>query len=93
MPAVFIFEGQKSMRTLGIMLVACLVLAGLQMLIVALAVATAAVLAFGLIFRPRRTLVALGGLVGWTVLLLHPGAVLALLALGALGQWCRDQPP
>lgn len=81
------------MRTLGIMLVACLVLAGLQLLITALAIAAAAVLSFGLVFRPRQTLLALGGAIGWAVLLTHPGAVLTLLALGALGQWSRDQPP
>lgn len=80
------------MRPLGLILAACLVLAGLQLLIVALAVASAAVLAVGLVFRPRQTLLALGGVVGWTVLVIHPGPVLALLALGALGQWCRDQP-
>lgn len=81
------------MRPLAIILVACLVLAGLQALIAALAVAAVALLAFGAVFRPRQTLAVLATLAVWSLLLANPAIFVVVLALGlALGRH-RDQPP
>lgn len=81
------------MRPLGIILLACLVLAGLQALIAALAVAAVALLAFGVVFRPRQTLVVLSTLAVWSLLLANPVVFVTVLALGFALGWHRDQPP
>ena len=80
------------MRVLGFILLACLVITGLQALVTVLAVAAVALLAFGIVFRPRHTLAVIGTLACWSMLLMHPGAVLGLLALVAVVNWWRDQP-
>lgn len=81
------------MHPLGIILVACLVLAGLQALIAALAVAAVALLAFGVVFRPRQTLVVLSTLAVWSLLLASPVIFVAVLALGIALGWHRGHPP
>ena len=81
------------MRPLGVILAACLVLAGLQALIVALAIAAVALLAFGVVFRPLQTIAVLATLVGWSLLLANPVILVAVLALGLALGWHRDQPP
>ena len=81
------------MRVLGFILLACLVITGLQTLITALALVSVALFTFGMVFRPRQTVLALGASAFWAVLVVYPGPVLALLAVGAVGQWWRDQPP
>ena len=80
------------MRLLGIILVACLVLAGLQALVTVLAVAAIAMLAYGMAFQPRQTIAVIGTLACWSLVLAFPGVALGLLTLGVVIQWCRDQP-
>lgn len=81
------------MRVFGFILLACLILTGLQVLVTVLVVATVALLCFGLVFQPRQTLTVLGALAGWALLVSHPWLVLSLLAVAALVRWWRDQPP
>lgn len=81
------------MRVLGFILLGCLVITGLQTLITALALVSVALFTFGIVFEPRQTVVALGVSAFWAVLVVYPAPVLALLAVGAVGQWWRDQPP
>lgn len=81
------------MRVLGFILLGCLFITGLQTLITALALVSVALFTFGMVFRPRQTVMALGVSAFWAALLVHPGPVLTLLAVGAVGQWWRDQPP
>lgn len=81
------------MRPLGIILVACLILAGLQALIVALAVAAVALLAFGVVFRPAQTLTMLATLSVWALMIAKPVVFVAVLTLGLLCGAHRDPPP
>lgn len=80
------------MRVLGFILLGCLVITGLQTLITALVLVFVTLLAFGIVFRPRQTVLALGASAFWAALVVYPGPVLALLAVGAIGHWWRDQP-
>jgi hypothetical protein len=65
-----------------IILAACLVLAVLKALITALALAAVALLAFGVVFRPRQALAVLATLAVWALLLANPVVFFVVLTLG-----------
>jgi len=81
------------MRLVAFILVACLVVAGLQALVSVLVVATIALLVFGIVFQPRQTLVVVGGLALWGIIVAFPAVGLVLLGVTGLAQLRRDQPP
>lgn len=81
------------MRVLGLILLACLVITGLQALVTVLAVAAVALLAFGIVFRPRQTIAVIGTLACWSVVLAFPGVALGVLALGVVIGWWQGRPP
>lgn len=81
------------MRVLGFILLACLVITGLQALVTVLAVAAVAAVAFGIVFQPRQTIAVIGTLACWSLLLVFPGVALGLLLVAAVIWWWQDQPP
>jgi len=81
------------MRLVAFILVACLVVAGLQALVSVLVVATIALLVFGIVFQPRQTLVVVGGLALWGGIGAFPAVGLGMLGVTGLAQLRRDQPP
>ncbi len=81
------------MRVLGLILLACLVITGLQALVTVLAVAAVAAVAFGKVLQPRQTIAVIGTLACWSLLLVFPGVALGLLLVAAVIWWWQDQPP
>lgn len=81
------------MRMLGFILLACLIITGLQALVTVLVVAAVALLAFNLAYRPRQTLAVLATLAMWSLMLSSPVVIVAVLVLGLALGWHRDQPP
>lgn len=81
------------MRLLGIILVACLVLAGLQALVTVLAVAFGLAFVSGILLRPRETFIIIGYAGCWALVLAQPWLIVALLLVPVAVRWWRDQPP
>jgi hypothetical protein len=81
------------MRVLGFILLACLVITGLQALVMVLVVTLGLAFVLGILLRPRETFIIIGYAGCWALVLAQPWLIVALLLAPVAVRWWRDQPP
>lgn len=80
------------MRVLGFILLACLVITGLQALVTVLAVALALAFVLGILLRPKETFIIIGYAGCWVLVLTQPWLIAILLLVSVVGWW-QGRPP